>query len=131
MGKMAGIFTSTASQHGGQETTALTFLTQLVHHGMIFVPLGTLPTLTRLDALPYRGSLACCPAYIFIMPGYTSKVLVDNSEVIGGSPYGCGTITNSDGTRMPSEKELEVAVHHVRQASAIDTRRLTALRCLS
>ncbi|ORY04825.1 NAD(P)H:quinone oxidoreductase, type IV [Basidiobolus meristosporus CBS 931.73] len=80
--KMATFFFSTASQHGGQETTALTSLTTLTHHGIIYVPLG-----------------------------FTSPHLTDNSEVIGGSAYGAGTIANGDGSRMPSAKELEVAVH--------------------
>ncbi|KAI8585085.1 NAD(P)H:quinone oxidoreductase, type IV [Geranomyces variabilis] len=80
VGKYAGAFTSTASQHGGQETTIYTFLPHLVHHGMIFVPLG-----------------------------YQSKVLFDNSEVIGGSPWGAGTVANGDGSRQPSAKELEIA----------------------
>ncbi|PVV02470.1 hypothetical protein BB560_003080 [Smittium megazygosporum] len=80
-GKMAGIFFSTASQGGGQETTALTFLPNLVHHGMIYVPLG-----------------------------YASTHLFDLSEVVGGSPYGAGTVANGDGSRQPSAKELEVAI---------------------
>ncbi|ORX90161.1 flavo protein, partial [Basidiobolus meristosporus CBS 931.73] len=80
--KMATFFTSTASQHGGQETTALTSLTTLAHHGIIYVPLG-----------------------------FTSPHLSDNTGVIGGSAYGAGTITNGDGSRMPSSKELEVAAH--------------------
>ncbi|KAJ1977886.1 hypothetical protein H4R35_002112 [Dimargaris xerosporica] len=78
--KLAGIFYSTASQHGGQETTAMTMLTTLAHHGMIYVPLG------------YRSS------HLFTL-----------NKVLGGSPYGAGTITNGDGSRMPSEEELEIA----------------------
>ncbi|KAI8820274.1 flagellar associated protein [Fimicolochytrium jonesii] len=80
IGKYAGAFTSTASQHGGQETTIYTFIPHLVHHGIIFVPLG-----------------------------YQSKVLFSNEEVIGGSPWGAGTIANGDGSRQPSALELEVA----------------------
>ncbi|PVU92690.1 hypothetical protein BB561_003674 [Smittium simulii] len=80
-GKMAGTFFSTASQSGGQESTALTFLPNLIHHGMIYVPLG----------------------YV-----NTNLFIVD--EVIGGSPWGAGTIANGDGSRQPSQKELEVAV---------------------
>ncbi|KAJ1980068.1 hypothetical protein H4R34_002589 [Dimargaris verticillata] len=78
--KMAGVFYSTASQHGGQETTAMTMLTTLAHHGMIYVPLG------------YRSS------HLFTL-----------NKVMGSSPYGAGTITNGDGSRMPSEEELEIA----------------------
>ncbi|OAD71638.1 benzoquinone reductase, partial [Phycomyces blakesleeanus NRRL 1555(-)] len=80
IGKFAATFFSTASQHGGQETTALTTITYFAHHGMIYVPFG-----------------------------FANSGLFDNSEVIGGSPYGAGTITNGDGTRQPSEKELAIA----------------------
>ncbi|RKP12778.1 NAD(P)H:quinone oxidoreductase, type IV [Piptocephalis cylindrospora] len=79
-GKFAGTFFSTASQHGGQETTALTFLTTLSHFGINYVPLG-----------------------------FPHPALTDNTEVIGGSPYGAGTIANGDGSRQPSEKELSIA----------------------
>ncbi|KAL1921831.1 uncharacterized protein VTP21DRAFT_10473 [Calcarisporiella thermophila] len=79
--KFAGTFFSTSSQHGGQETTALTFLTTLAHHGMIYVPLG------------YKDA-----------PG-----LLSMDEVAGGSPYGAGTMTKADGSRMPTKLELEVA----------------------
>ncbi|KAJ1903676.1 hypothetical protein IWQ60_012551, partial [Tieghemiomyces parasiticus] len=80
VGKFAGIFFSTASQHGGQETTALTFLTTLAHHGIMYIPFG-----------------------------YRSSYLFDHSHIIGGSAYGSGTITNGDGSRMPSQEELEIA----------------------
>ncbi|KAJ1911406.1 hypothetical protein IWQ60_010151 [Tieghemiomyces parasiticus] len=80
VGKFAGIFFSTASQHGGQETTALTFLTTLAHHGIMYVPFGN-----------------------------RSSYLMDHSHIIGGSAYGSGTITNGDGSRMPSQEELEIA----------------------
>ncbi|PVU92769.1 hypothetical protein BB559_003597 [Furculomyces boomerangus] len=82
-GKMAGVFFSTASQGGGQETTALTFLPNLVHHGMIYVPLG-----------------------------YTHANLFALDEVVGGSAYGSGTVAAGDGSRQPSEKELTIAEHH-------------------
>ena len=82
VGKLAGTFFSTASQHGGQETTALTTVTHFAHHGMVYVPIG-----------------------------FTHKNLTDNSEVIGGSPYGAGTIAGGDGSRQPSEKELEIALY--------------------
>ncbi|OMJ19570.1 NAD(P)H dehydrogenase (quinone) FQR1 [Smittium culicis] len=81
-GKMAGLFFSTASQGGGQETTALTFLTTLVHHGMIYVPMG-----------------------------YTHQNLFGVDEVVGGSAYGAGTVATSTGARMPSDKEKEIAVN--------------------
>jgi len=82
VGKPVGVFFSTGGQNGGQETTALTFFTALVHHGCLIVPLG-----------------------------YTSPLLFKNDEVHGGSPYGAGTISNSDGSRQPSELELSVAQH--------------------
>ncbi len=81
IGKPAGTFFSTATQGGGQESTALTAVTQFVHHGMIYVP----------------------ARYSF------GKLQFDNSVVHGGSPYGPGTLTNGDGSRMPSELELEFA----------------------
>ena len=83
VGKPAGTFFSTGTQNGGQETTALTFVTQFVHHGMIYVPMG-----------------------------YSTPLLFDLKEVHGGSPYGSGTIAGPDGSRMPSEHEKKVAVHH-------------------
>jgi NAD(P)H dehydrogenase (quinone) len=79
-GKPYGTFFSTSTQHGGQETTAYTFLTTLTHHGGVYVPLG-----------------------------YQHKNLSINTEVIGGSPYGAGTISNPDGKRVPSVLELEIA----------------------
>lgn len=81
-GKPAGIFFSTGSQGGGQETTALTAITQLTHHGMIFVPIG----------------------YTF------GAGMFDMEQVKGGSPYGSGTYAG-DGTRNPSELELKQAFH--------------------
>lgn len=79
-GKFAGTFFCTASQHGGQETTALTTVTYFAHHAMIYVPFG-----------------------------FASAHLFDNSEVVGGSAYGAGTVANGDGSRQPTKKELEIA----------------------
>ncbi|KAL9536985.1 hypothetical protein MBANPS3_012186 [Mucor bainieri] len=79
-GKFAGTFFSTASQHGGQETTAYTLLTYFAHHGLNYVPLG-----------------------------FANSNLFDNTEVVGGSPYGAGTVANGDGSREPTVKELEIA----------------------
>ena len=62
-GKFAGTFFSTASQHGGQESTAYTMLTYFAHHGINYVPLG-----------------------------FANSHLFDNSEVVGGSAYGAGTV---------------------------------------
>ncbi len=80
VGKVGSVFTSTASQHGGQETTITSFHTTLLHHGMIIV------------GLPYSWAGAT------IM-----------TEVSGGTPYGASTITGPDGSRMPSANELEGA----------------------
>ncbi|KAH9613356.1 hypothetical protein KSS87_006272 [Heliosperma pusillum] len=79
-GKPAGLFFSTGSQGGGQETTALTAVTQLAHHGMIFVPIG----------------------YTF------GAGMFEMENVKGGSPYGAGTFAG-DGSRQPTELELEQA----------------------
>ncbi|KAJ4793402.1 NAD(P)H dehydrogenase (quinone) [Rhynchospora pubera] len=80
VGKPAGLFTSTGSQGGGQETTLLTAVTQLAHHGMIFVPTG-----------------------------YASgHGMFEIEKVKGGSPYGAGTLAGQ-GSRMPTELELEQA----------------------
>ncbi|CAO0792798.1 unnamed protein product [Mucor circinelloides] len=79
-GKFVGTFFSTASQHGGQETTAYTLLTYFAHHGLNYVPLG-----------------------------FANSNLFDNTEVVGGSPYGAGTVANGDGSREPTVKELEIA----------------------
>eukprot|EP00892_Ulva_mutabilis_P011955 jgi/Ulvmu1/9131/UM005_0227.1 len=74
-------FTSTATQGGGQETTIMTALTQAVHHGMIYVPLGYTagPKMFSLDAPQ------------------------------GGGPWGAGTFAGADGSRQPSENELAIA----------------------
>ncbi|KAH8551686.1 NAD(P)H:quinone oxidoreductase, type IV [Umbelopsis sp. PMI_123] len=79
-GKFVGTIFSTASQHGGQETTALNAVTYFSHLGMMYVPFG-----------------------------FANASMFDNTEVIGGSAYGAGTITNGDGSRQPSEKELAIA----------------------
>lgn len=81
-GKYASIFVSTASPGGGQETTALNTMSTLVHHGMIFVPLGYSKVFAQLTNL---------------------------SEVHGGSPWGSGTFAGNDGSRQPSALELETA----------------------
>jgi NAD(P)H dehydrogenase (quinone) len=82
-GKPAGLFFATGTQGGGQETTALTAVTQLAHHGMIFVPVG-----------------ATFGAGMFGM-----------DEVRGGSSYGAGTFAGADGSRTPTDTELAMAHH--------------------
>lgn len=78
--KVGSVFTSTASQHGGQETTITSFHTTLLHHGMVVV------------GVPY-----------------SEQRLLNMDEISGGSPYGASTITRGDGSRMPSENELAIA----------------------
>jgi len=80
IGKPAAIFASTATQHGGQETTIITSLITLLHHGCVFV------------GLPYS---------------FNEQMTLQ--EIIGGSPYGASTIAGTKGERMPSENELKMA----------------------
>lgn len=80
IGKVGSVFVSTATQHGGQEATLLSFHTTLLHHGMV------------IAGLPYSF-------------GGQSRL----DEVTGGSPYGATTIAGGDGSRQPSENELEGA----------------------
>lgn len=82
IGKIGSVFTSTASQHGGQETTITSFHTTLLHHGMVIV------------GVPYA-----CPA------------LTNMQEITGGTPYGATTIVGPDGQRQPTQNELEVATY--------------------
>ena len=77
MGKIGGAFTSTATQHGGQETTLIGMIQTLLHHGMIVV------------GLPYA---------------YSGQM--EMNEITGGTPYGASTLTKGDGSRFPSENEL-------------------------
>ncbi|KAF1812388.1 flavo protein WrbA [Eremomyces bilateralis CBS 781.70] len=81
-GKYAGLFVSSGTQGGGQESTAIAALSTLTHHGIIYVPLG------------YKT--------VF---GH----LADLTEVRGGSPWGAGTFAGGDGSRQPTTKELELA----------------------
>jgi len=80
VGKVGSVFASTATQHGGQESTILPLPTPLLHQGMIIV------------GLPYS-----CTAQMTL------------AEITGGSPYGASTIAGGDGSRMPSENELGMA----------------------
>ncbi|KAF2847863.1 benzoquinone reductase [Plenodomus tracheiphilus IPT5] len=81
-GKYAGVFVSTGTQGGGQESTVISSLSTLVHHGFIYVPLGYKTTFAQLSSL---------------------------EEVHGGSPWGAGTFSAGDGSRQPSALELGVA----------------------
>ncbi|MFD9702245.1 NAD(P)H:quinone oxidoreductase [Lentzea sp. NPDC059081] len=80
VGKVGSVFVGSATQHGGQESTALTFHTTLLHHGMVVV------------GLPY-----------------IEQRQMGFDEVKGGSPYGASTITGNKGERLPSEQELGMA----------------------
>ena len=80
IGKVGSVFASTASQHGGQETTITSFHTTLLHHGMIIV------------GLPY-----------------SEQGLTKMDEITGGTPYGATTLAGADGSRQPSENELTLA----------------------
>jgi len=92
VGKPAGIFFSTGTQGGGQETTALTTITQLTHHGMIYVPIG-----------------------------YSDPSLFSMDEIHGGSPYGAGTFAGPKGDRQPSALELGVAEHQGKYFTGVAT----------
>ena len=80
IGKVGSVFVSTATQHGGQETTITSFHTTLLHQGMVIV------------GLPYSAA---------------GQMTLD--EISGGSPYGATTIAAGDGSRQPSENELSLA----------------------
>lgn len=79
-GKVGAAFTSTATQHGGQETTLIAIITNLLHLGLVIV------------GLPY---------------GFKGQMILD--EVTGGSPYGASTIAGGDGSRQPTKNELDGA----------------------
>jgi len=80
IGKVGSVFTSTGTQHGGQETTITSFHTTLLHHGMIIV------------GVPY-----------------SCQEQTNMNEITGGSPYGATTLAGADGSRQPSENEITIA----------------------
>lgn len=90
VGKVGSVFTCTATQHGGQESTILSFHISLLHHGFVVV------------GLPYA---------------FQGQMRLD--EVTGGSPYGASTIAGGSGERMPSENELEAARFQGRHVAEI------------
>jgi NAD(P)H dehydrogenase (quinone) len=96
VGKVGSVFTSTATQHGGQETTITSFHSTLLHHGMIIV------------GVPY-----------------TEERLLNMTEISGGSPYGASTLAGSDGSRQPTENELAIARFQGRRVAQI-ARKLAA-----
>ncbi len=93
IGKVGSVFASTATQHGGQETTITSFHANLLHHGMVIV------------GLPYS------------FQGQTTL-----GEITGGSPYGATTIAGGDGSRTPSENELEGCRFQGRHVAEIATK---------
>jgi len=90
VGKVGSVFTSSNTQHGGQESTILSFYNTLLHHGMIIV------------GLPYT---------------FQGQMRID--EITGSSPYGASTIAGPKGERMPSENELEAARFQGRHVAKI------------
>jgi NAD(P)H dehydrogenase (quinone) len=98
VGKVGSVFSSSATQHGGQESTILSFHTTLLHLGMIIV------------GLPYT---------------FEGQMRID--EITGSSPYGASTIAGGKGERMPSENELKAAKYqgkHVAEITAKLTRKI-------
>jgi NAD(P)H dehydrogenase (quinone) len=90
VGKVGSVFTASATQHGGQESTILSFHVSLLHLGMIIV------------GLPYAEK--------------RQKIM---NEITGGSPYGASTITAGDGSRQPSENELAMARYQGKHVAQI------------
>lgn len=90
VGKVGSVFASTATQHGGQESTLLSFHITLLHHGMVVV------------GLPYA---------------FEGQMRLD--EITGGSPYGATTIAGTSGERMPSQNELEAARYQGKHVATV------------
>ncbi|MDD3760275.1 MAG: NAD(P)H:quinone oxidoreductase [Acidithiobacillus sp.] len=96
VGKVGSVFVSTATQHGGQETTITSFHTFLFHQGMIVV------------GVPY-----------------SCQGLVNMDEISGGTPYGASTLANGDGSRMPSANELAIARFQGKHVAEITQKLIT------
>jgi NAD(P)H dehydrogenase (quinone) len=90
IGKVGSVFASTGTQHGGQETTITSFHTTLLHHGMVIV------------GVPYSES------------GLTHM-----GDISGGTPYGATTLAGPDGSRQPSENELNIARYQGKHVTEI------------
>lgn len=101
IGKVGSVFTSTASQHGGHETTITSFHSTLLHQGMVIV------------GVPY-----------------VCRELLNMNEITGGSPYGASTLADADGSRMPSDNELAIARFQGRHVAQM-TRWLTQGKAIS
>ncbi len=89
-GKVGGAFTSTATQHGGQETTLFSVITNLLHFGL---------TIVGLD--------------------YGHQGQMNNDEIVGGAPYGATTVAGGDGSRQPSEIDLNGARYQGRRIAEV------------
>lgn len=96
VGKVGSVFTSTATQHGGQETTITSFHSTLLHQGMVIV------------GVPY-----------------SCQALLNMNEITGGTPYGASTLAGGDGRRQPSENELTIAKFQGEHVAKI-TKKLSA-----
>lgn len=96
IGKVGSVFASTATQHGGQESTILSFHVTLLHHGMVIV------------GMPYSEARQ-----------------MNITEITGGSPYGATTIAGSDGSRLPSQNELGMAGFQGKHVAQITKRLVT------
>jgi NAD(P)H dehydrogenase (quinone) len=92
-GKVGSVFTSTGTQHGGQETTIVSVHWTLLHHGMIIV------------GVPY-----------------TEPEIANMKEITGGSPYGAGTLAGADGSRTPTDNELRIVRAQGRRVAEIAKR---------
>ena len=93
IGKVGSVFTSTATQHGGQETTITSFHTTLLHQGMVIV------------GVPY-----------------SCQELFNMDEISGGTPYGASTLAKGDGSRWPSDNELAIARFQGRHVADVASR---------
>jgi NAD(P)H dehydrogenase (quinone) len=92
-GKVASVMSSSSTQHGGQELAIVTTQALLQHHGMIIVPLG-----------------------------YTYKGQMGDETLLGGSPYGMTHVAGPTGGRMPTEQEIEGAIHQGRAVAEVATK---------
>jgi NAD(P)H dehydrogenase (quinone) len=93
IGKIGSVFASTATQHGGQETTLTSFHSTLLHHGMVIV------------GVPYSES-----------------GLSHMGDITGGTPYGATTLAGADGSRQPSENELKIARYQGKHVAELATK---------
>lgn len=106
IGKYAGLFISSGSLGGGQESTAMSTMSTIAHHGMVYVPLGygtSMSILTNLEEVR-GGTISSCLEVL-----RNTWLFNFLFFLIIGSPWGAGTFAGTDGSRMPSKLELELA----------------------